>query len=134
MVVPLTKACVLAAAVAFGHPPEALWSLLSVEHGQVGQAHLNANGSSDYGPFQVNDVHVPGLAKLLGVSKNDTAVALRDDGCFNAYAAAYLLRLRVDDAGGDLWLAMGNYHSRTPAVRGAYQQRLQEALRAFPSR
>jgi len=49
---------------------------------------------------------------------------LKYDACFNAYAAGYILRLTIAQSGGDVWEGMGRYHSSTPALKAAYQQRL----------
>ena len=53
--------------------------------------------------------------------------AVLQDGCVNAYAAAWLLRreyLRT----GDIWQAIGAYHSRTPHRRDAYMARVRANL------
>ena len=59
MLIPLTTACLIAAAQAYSVPPMTLYSLLRVEGGWVGLAkpNLDKSGhvrSEDLGPFQVN--------------------------------------------------------------------------------
>ena len=49
------------------------------------------------------------------------------DGCVNAYAAAWLLRKEYERT-GDLWLAIGTYHSRTPHRRDAYIRKVRTNL------
>ena len=119
---PLTAACVLDAARAGGLPAAALFGILATEGGKTGEALRNTNGTWDMGPFQVNKVHVATLA-AMGIAPE----AVLQDGCVNAYAAAWLLRreyLRT----GDIWQAIGAYHSRTPHHRDAYMARVRANL------
>ena len=92
------------------------------EGGKTGKALRNTNGTWDMGPFQINTVHVDTLA-AMGIAPE----AVLQDGCVNAYAAAWLLRreyLRT----GDIWQAIGAYHSRTPHRRDAYMARVRANL------
>lgn len=119
---PLTAACVLDAARAGGLPAAALFGILATEGGKTGEALRNSNGTWDMGPFQINTVHVDTLA-AMGIAPE----AVLQDGCVNAYAAAWLLRreyLRT----GDIWQAIGAYHSRTPHRRDAYMARVRANL------
>ena len=74
------------------------------------------------GPFQINTCHTNELIRL-GVAPE---VVLRD-GCVNAYAAAWLLRKEYNRT-GDIWQAVGAYHSRTPERRDAYIARVKGHL------
>ena len=119
---PLEAACVLDAARAGGLPAAALFGILATEGGKTGEALRNSNGTWDMGPFQINTVHVDTLA-AMGIAPE----AVLQDGCVNAYAAAWLLRreyLRT----GDIWQAIGAYHSRTPHRRDAYMARVRANL------
>lgn len=119
---PLTAACVLDAARAGGLPAAALFGILATEGGNTGEALRNTNGTWDMGPFQINTAHVDTLA-AMGIAPE----AVLQDGCVNAYAAAWLLRreyLRT----GDIWQAIGAYHSRTPHRRDAYMARVRANL------
>lgn len=111
---PLTTVCVVDAARASGLPVAALIGILATENGRTGEALQNDNGTWDMGPFQINTTHVNELAEM-GVAPEDV---LRD-GCVNAYAAAWLLRKEYNRT-GDIWQAIGAYHSRTPHRRDAY--------------
>lgn len=119
---PLTAACVVNAAHASGMPPAALFGILATENGKTGEALLNTNGTWDMGPFQVNTTHVNELTEI-GIAPE---TVLRD-GCVNAYAAAWLLRKEYQRT-GDLWQAIGAYHSRTPHRRDAYIRRVKSNL------
>lgn len=119
---PLTADCVLDAARVSGMPPAALFAILATEGGKTGEALSNKNGTWDMGPFQVNTTHVNELA-AMGISPE---TVLRD-GHVNAYAAAWLLRKEYRRT-GDLWQAIGAYHSRTPHRRDAYIRRVKNNL------
>lgn len=127
--IPLTAGCITVAAMAFGHSEQAMRALLKVEGGAVGQVSLNKDGSSDIGPFQINDRHLPMFERILHSDRDSTLARLRDDGCFNALAAGYLLRLKTERAGGDSWNGLGLYHSATPDKMREYQLRLEQAFR-----
>ena len=119
---PLTVECVFDAARASGMPAAALFAILATEGGKTGEALSNRNGTWDLGPFQINTVHLDALA-AMGISPDD----ILRDGRVNAYAAAWLLRreyLRT----GDIWQAIGAYHSRTPHRRDAYMARVRANL------
>lgn len=119
---PLTFSCVVDAAHASGLPLAALLGILATENGRMGEALDNKNGTWDMGPFQINTTHVNELA-AMGVAPE---TVLRD-GRVNAYAAAWLLRKEYRRT-GDLWQAIGAYHSRTPQRRDAYIRRVQANL------
>lgn len=119
---PLTADCVVDAARASGMPVTALFAILATEGGKTGEALSNRNGTWDMGPFQVNTAHVNELA-AMGIAPE---TVLRD-GRINAYAAAWLLRKEYRRT-GNLWEAIGAYHSRTPQRRDAYVRRVKANL------
>jgi hypothetical protein len=123
--IPLTAACVAAAASLFGVSEPMLWTILKAEGGRVGACTPQANGTHDCGPAQVNaETWVPRLAQALHRPGHEILSDLRDDGCFNIWAAAYVLRVKLGEAGGNAWDAAGRYNSATPAYKLAYQARL----------
>ena len=111
---PLTADCVMEAARVSGLPLAALVGILATENGRAGEALQNDNGTWDMGPFQINTTHVNILTEM-GIAPE----AVLRNGCVNAYAAAWLLRKEYDRT-GDIWQAIGAYHSRTPHRRDAY--------------
>ena len=119
---PLTADCVLAAARVSGMPAAALFAILATEGGKTGEALSNKNGTWDLGGFQINTVHLKELA-AMGISPD----AVLRDGRVNAYAAAWLLRKEYRRT-GNLWQAIGAYHSRTPYRRDAYIRRVKNNL------
>lgn len=129
--IPLTAGCITVAAMAFGHSEDSLRALLSVERGAVGRVSApNKDGTVDIGPFQINERHLPLFQRLLGVDRDAALTRLRDDGCFNALAAGYILRMKTMAAGGNAWNGLGLYHSATPSLMRDYQERLARAFRA----
>ncbi|MBV9785697.1 MAG: lytic transglycosylase domain-containing protein [Acidisphaera sp.] len=132
MTVPLTAACIAVAAGVFQVPEPALWTILKAEGGRVGVCTTQANGSHDCGPAQVNaETWAPRLGALLHRGNGEIAAELRDDGCFNVWAAAYVLRIKLNEANGDAWDAAGRYNSATPERKLAYQSRLIGAYAAL---
>ena len=119
---PLTADCVLDAARVSGMPAAALFAILATEGGKTGEALSNKNGTWDLGGFQINTVHLKELA-AMGISPD----AVLRDGRVNAYAAAWLLRKEYRRT-GNLWQAIGTYHSRTPYRRDAYIRRVKNNL------
>lgn len=119
---PVSMECIVDAARASALPLAALIGVLAAEGGQPGEALSNTNGTWDMGPFQINTCHTNELLSL-GVAPE---VVLRD-GCVNAYAAAWLLRKEYNRT-GDIWQAVGAYHSRTPEHRDAYIARVKGHL------
>lgn len=122
-IVALTLACLIQIQNDRGFPRETMFSLLRQENGREGASSRNSNGTYDHGPFQVNDVNVPIIAKQFGLSVEEAKARLRDDGCFNAQAAGYLLNEHWKRT-GDIWTAIGHYHSRTEVHATRYRQQV----------
>lgn len=120
---PLTETCVINAAKAADIPLSIMYGILATEGGKVGEAWDNTNGTWDLGPFQVNTCHLNDLAKL-GIQPK----TVMQDGCVNAYAAAWILRQNLKLTKGNLWEAVGWYHSRTPWRKHAYIQRVKNNM------
>ena len=81
----------------------------------------NANGSIDFGAFQINSVHLTELGRY-GIGASALA-----DGCVSAEVAAWHYRRQVD-RDGDTWLAVGGYHSRNPTRAAWYANRIASIL------
>ena len=125
MPLPLTAACIAAAAASFNVAEPMLWTILRAEGGRVGACTPQASGTDDCGPAQINaQTWVPHLSRKLGRPQAAVLAALRDDGCFNIHAAAYILRLKIGEAGGNAWDGAGRYNSATLHLKRAYQAKL----------
>lgn len=128
---PLTTSCLVSAAEHFRLPVSALLAILDVEGGTVGFEEVNRNGTTDMGPAQINSVHMPRL-RAIGLDEGDIAC----NGCLNIHVAAMLLREKLDSA-GNIFDALGEYHSRTPQKKARYQEKIRTAylkLKANPER
>ena len=94
------------------------WQESRLQPAAVGR---NANGSIDVGAFQINSVHLSELGRY-GIDRAALA-----DGCVSADVAAWHYRRQIDQH-GDSWLAIGAYHSQTPARAAWYANRIAAIL------
>jgi hypothetical protein len=118
----------MAAAAAFYHlPPRVLPSIQAVEGGRVGLMHMNANQTADLGVMQVNTTWIRPLANYAHMPTQAVAERLINDACFNIAASAAIMRVYLNEAHGNLMAAIGFYHSHTPALSMAYQQKVLSA-------
>lgn len=120
-------ACMLAVAAFYGLPPRVLPAIQAVEGGQVGMASRNADGSEDLGVMQVNTRWLGPIAQLTGLPEAAVRERLTGDACFNIASAGAILHSHLQQTNGDLMRAVGNYHSRTPELHGAYAARVLDA-------
>ncbi|MDL4860733.1 lytic transglycosylase domain-containing protein [Halomonas elongata] len=116
---PDLPACVVTAAQRYHIPLRAMLGVLRTEGGAVGQRVGNTNGTDDHGPFQINTVWVQEL-EAFGY----TAEVLTNNYCASAMASAYILRHEINQADGDFWKGIGNYHSRTPRHHDRYVRKV----------
>ena len=119
---PLSWECVVDAAAQYNLPLAAMEGILATEGGKTGEALSNTNGTWDMGPFQINTCHVNELLQA-GMAPE----IILQDGCANAYAAAFILRKEYDRS-RNIWDAVGAYHSRTPHLHAAYLGRVKNHL------
>ena len=119
---PLSWECVVDAAAQYNLPLAAMVGILATEGGKTGEALSSTNGTWDMGPFQINTCHVNELLQA-GMAPE----VILQDGCANAYAAAFILRKEYDRT-RNIWDAVGAYHSRTPHFRDAYLGRVRKHL------
>ena len=128
-------ACMAAVASFYNLPPRFLPSIQVVEGGQIGTVSRNVNGTEDLGLMQVNTIWVAPISRHTRLSEEDVRARLINDGCFNIAAAGAIMRTYLNEANGDLMLAIGYYHSHTPTRNQAYQEKvLASATRLFVAR
>jgi hypothetical protein len=103
-----------------------------------GLVHGNTDGSQDLGIMQVNTRWVQPLAWQTGVAPTVAERRLLLNDSFSIAVAGAIMRIYLNEAHGNLLLAVGYYNSHTPALAEAYQLRvLHAATRLFgagPSR
>lgn len=119
--VPVTHECVMEAAKRFDLPARAIYAILSVEGGTVGKVSKNSNGSYDIGPMQINSLW------LETFKDHVTKEQLLNDGCVNVQVGSWILKANINQAGGDFWKGIGNYHSRTPEHHKRYKLKVYSA-------
>jgi len=108
--------CVVEASAYYATPPELLIAIRIQEGGAPGMMSPNKNGSFDLGPMQINTIH-----RSMFAGYNISMEQIRDDECTNIYAGAYIFHKELLSARGDVWRAVGNYHSRTPTFHHRYR-------------
>lgn len=118
--------CIQAAAALHRVPPGVIAVLLSVEGGSIGRVNQNTNATVDIGPMQINQIHLPTIARRWNTTPAAAREALLDNFCANVEAGAWILRREIDGAGGDFWEGVGRYHSRTEFYKTRYLRRVLE--------
>lgn len=119
--------CMVQAAQQYALPLRALVAVWLTEGGQVGTQSKNKNGTTDYGPMQINTVWANRFESQFGITK----AMLTQDWCLSVRAGAYVLRYEINAAQGRFWDGVGHYHSRTPHLKQAYIMRVYENAKKF---
>lgn len=117
-------ACMALVANIYGLPPRVLPSIQAVEGGQVGLSRLNGNGTEDLGLMQVNTIWINLLSHYSKLTPTIVRNNLLNVPCYNIAAAGLIMRTYLDEAGGDLMRAVGNYHSHTPVFHQQYREKV----------
>lgn len=126
MAVPFLPCMALVAQI-YALPPRVLPSIQRVEGGAPGVVHHNPNGTDDLGIMQINTIWLPYLASYTHLPPAEIRTRLLQRVCFNIAAAGLIMRIYLDETGGDLMRAVGNYHSHTPALNQDYQARVRRS-------
>jgi hypothetical protein len=127
-------ACMATAAAFYHLPPRVLPSIQAVEGGKPGMVRLDTNNTADLGLMQVNTIWVQPLATYAHITPSAVIDRLVHDPCFNIAAAAAIMRSYLTEAHGNLMLAIGHYHSHTPELSTAYQEKVLAAATALFNR
>ena len=125
-------ACMVAAASAYHLPVHALPAIQAAEGGYIGAVRADADGSHDLGLMQVNTQWIPALARATGLAPQTVAVRLIVSPCFNIVCAAAILHGYAEETHGNMWQAIGDYHSHTPGLNTAYKFRVLEESMLLP--
>jgi len=120
---PVTVECVAEVSRRYQIPVALLGGVLAQERGRLGQASRNKNGSWDFGPMQINSAWLEFFAPY-GITEH----RLRHDGCANLAVGAWIIRYEQGRAKGDLWQAVGRYHSHKPELAAAYQGKVADKV------
>jgi hypothetical protein len=117
-------ACMAAAAAFYHLPPRVLPSIQAVEGGRPALVQVNTNGTADLGVMQINTIWVEPLARYAHMTGPVVIDRLLHDPCFNIAASAAIMRVYLGEARGNLMVAIGYYHSHTPSLSAAYQEKV----------
>ncbi|WP_247744469.1 lytic transglycosylase domain-containing protein [Sulfitobacter sp. R18_1] len=136
MLIPVTTACIIAAASTFNIDPLIIAGIMKTEGGKVGRYSTNSNGTLDLGPMQINDgVWIDEVANTFFLGDENMArQKLLNDGCFNIKAGAWILRQNIDLSDGNVLEGIGRYHSWTPKHKTRYQSKFMENYNNMMSR
>jgi len=121
-------ACMAFVAQLYDLPPRVLPSIQKVEGGRPGLAMRNRDGSEDLGIMQINTLWISSIARRTGMAPADVRHDLLHSPCFNISAAGMILNTYLQETGGDLMQAIGNYHSHTPFRNQGYQTKVLGAV------
>ncbi len=116
--------CMAAAATFYHLPPRVLPSIAAVEGGRPGLVRFNANDTADLGVMQINTIWLRPLADYAHMTVDAVFDRLKNDSCFNIAAAGAIMNVYLAEAKGELMVAVGYYHSHTPALSADYQQKV----------
>lgn len=117
--------CSLKASKYYSVSPYIIQTVLQTEGGVKGSKVPNSNGTYDYGPMQINDIWVNELKRMENV--NVDKVKLSNNICYNIYIGTWILSYRIKEVNGDVWLGLGNYHSKTKKYHNIYMKRAYNA-------
>jgi hypothetical protein len=117
-------ACMATVAAFYHLPPRVLPSIQAVEGGKVGMVRINTNGTADLGLMQVNTIWIGPLAGVAHMNRQGVIDRLVNDPCFNIAASGVIMRLYLTEVHGNLMAAIGHYHSHTPGLSTAYQDKV----------
>lgn len=117
-------ACMVASAAFYHLPPRVLPSIQQVEGGKVGLIMKNTNGTFDLGLMQVNTIWVKPLAEYTHLDAYTIKDKLIYDPCFSINVAAVIMRQYMAEAHGDLFTAVGYYHSHEKALGISYRTKV----------
>jgi len=118
--------CIMEVAEAYKIDPLLLRAIREHERGDVGKRNPNTDGSYDYGPFQINNIHGPDLENF-GITMHQVMY----DPCLNTAVAGWHLRNKINENDGDIWKGVAWYHSKTPHLGAIYQEHVMNKYRTL---
>jgi hypothetical protein len=120
-------ACMALVAHLYALPPRVLPSIQAVEGGSPGMVRADTNGTADLGVMQINTSWLPALQAYTHLSQDIVRDRLTNVPCFNIAAAGAIMRTYLNETGGDLLRAVGDYHSHTAVLNRDYQNQVLRA-------
>lgn len=121
LITEISEQCIIQTAKRFNLSDIVLRAILQVEGGKPGEIRVNDNGSYDIGPMQINSIWLDKFNSYTSLDK------LLYNGCINLQVGAWILKNNINQANGDLWQGIGNYHSTTPKNHMKYREKIKLA-------
>ena len=78
--------------------------------------------------MQINSIWLPLFSHYI------TEEELTNVGCTNILVGAWILRAQINQAHGNFWEGVGNYHSKTPLYNHRYQWKVYAASQQLRGR
>lgn len=129
LILPVPIECIAYSAFKYSIPPAVIKAIVFAEGGRTGKISRNSNRTVDIGPMQINSSWLPRL-KRLGI----TYSSLKNNACLNIDVGTWILAKNLHDRNGDLWKAIGDYHSRKPREAWRYQRKVWSFLARLQGR
>ena len=118
--------CFVEAGQKFNIAPILLTSIAIHESGMNSDLiHYNSNGSRDLGLMGLNTIHLKKNGYLTKL--NITEDQLLSNSCLNIMAGAYPLAKKIEKY-GNVWRAVGAYHSENIALGDIYIRNIQDKM------
>jgi len=115
--------CINAAVIAYHVKPTLILSVIQKEGGKNGQAVKNKDRTFDYGIMQINQRWLPKIA-AYGYTKED----IQYDPCKNILVGTWIIAMHLSK-NIPPWVAIGNYHSKTPSLNKKYRDGVYETYK-----
>lgn len=126
----LVATCLFVGAHLHNVPVDVMLGIYEVEGGRIGRESApNKNGTHDLGLWQINTHWLEDFAKAWRMPPEEVRRIIRDDACVNAFTASFILRKKIDAAGGDLMKGIAWYNSATPGVGDRYRDKVLAAMK-----
>jgi hypothetical protein len=120
-------ACMALVAHLYALPPRVLPAIQAVEGGSPGLVRPDTNGTADLGVMQINTSWLPAFELYTHLPLAVVRDRLINRPCFNIAAAGAIMRTYLNETGGDLLRAVGDYHSHTAILNREYQSQVLRA-------
>lgn len=120
--------CLMMASLDCQVPVDALLAIMEVEGGRAGLEVKNTNGTHDLGLMQINTCWLPDLARAWSMPPSRVHLMVRDNDCLNIAVAARILKIKIQEARGDLLQGIARYNHANPRYGRPY---LRKVIRAY---
>ena len=119
--------CLVVASLHGQVPVDALLAIMEVEAGRSGLEVKNVNGTYDLGIMQINTCWLPALARAWSMTPTKARLLVRDNDCLNIAVAARILKIKIQEAEGDILQGIARYNSANPRYGRPYLQKVMGA-------